>query len=168
MVTHTMEYGDLRAYSVSLSSWASISSLELPPTASFFIAGLIAGEFCARTGRKVTKQERSLPRRDPRLRRRRRLGTERPNLFRDLPERLEEFTEHLVDGEASASSSQAAGFQNHIVQCVYQKLVEGFTLYLHIPGKSEIPMYVCGPPFQGLLAESAPAATHRVGKTVLT
>ena len=67
--------------------------------------------------------------------------------MRELPECLEDFTEHFVDEEASASSGQAHYFHT-------------------LPQKTDIARSVRGPKLQGVLAEDALEIQYLEQKTL--
>ena len=87
----------------------------------------------------------------------------------DLPEWLEELTEHLVDEEASASSEGPASISREPLHQQHSiKVVSGKHSILFTSRKTETAKSARGPKLQGLLVENVPVIKYFEQKTLVT
>ena len=87
----------------------------------------------------------------------------------DLPEWLEELTEHLVDEEASASSEAPASISREPLHQQHSiKVVSGKHSILFTSRKTEIAKSARGTKLQGLLVESVRVIKYFEQKTLVT
>ena len=86
--------------------------------------------------------------------------------WRDLPERLEAFADHVVDGEASIL--EAASPREQSIPEPRPKVDPGSTMCSHISRRSHIAKCADGPKLQGPFAESAAVIVFHAPKCVVT